>query len=144
MTTRASPSRNSQISAATTPGTDGQPVNNATVTITRRYYRTFTAAANATPEAWTDTNKNGRCDAGEPYQDDNRNNTWDADGGNGGQGGAKDAVLYTVTVSYARMFPIYNLIGGSNTAKVTASTVLKNQPYGDQATYGASVVRNCT
>lgn len=118
--------------------------NNSTVTIARRYYRTFSKAASAQAEAWTDTNHNGTCDAGEPYQDDNLNGVWDKDGANSGQGGAKDAVLYTVTVSYPRFFPITNFIGGSNTTVITASTVLKNQPYGDQASYGTSVVRNCT
>ncbi|QDX24984.1 pilus assembly protein [Sphingomonas suaedae] len=117
--------------------------NNATVTITRRFYRTFSDAAAARAETWTDTNSNGRCDAGEPYEDANHNNSWDADGGNAGQGGAKDATLYTVEVSYPRMFPFYNLVGGSRTTKVTASTVLRNQPYGDQGSYGAPVVRNC-
>jgi Flp pilus assembly protein TadG len=118
--------------------------NNQTITITRRYYRTFSKAAAAQAEAWTDTNHNSTCDAGEPYQDDNLNSTWDKDGANAGQGGAKDAVLYTVTVSYPRFFPIQNFVGGSNTTSISASTVLKNQPYGDQATYGSSVVKNCT
>jgi Flp pilus assembly protein TadG len=121
--------------------------NNATVDITRRYYRTFSQAAAAKAETWTDstagTFKNGKCDGGEPYEDANRNGVWDKDGGNAGQGGAKDAVLYTVEVSYPRYFPIYNFIGGSQTTKITGSTVLKNQPYGDQATYGAMIVRNC-
>lgn len=118
--------------------------NNMTVTITRRYYRSFTKASQAQAEAWTDTNGNGTCDAGEPYQDSNRNSSWDKDGADSGQGGAKDAVLYTVTVSYPRLFPIQNFVGGASTTKVTASTILRNQPYNDQATYGTSVVRNCT
>ncbi len=117
--------------------------NNATVTITRRFYRTFSDAAAARAETWTDTNSNGQCDLGEPYEDANANNVWDRDGGNAGQGGAKDATLYTVEVSYPRMFPFYNLIGGSRTTKITASTVLRNQPYGDQGSYGAPQVRNC-
>lgn len=117
--------------------------NNAEVTITRRFYRTFTDAAAARAETWTDTNDNGTCDGSEPYEDANRNNVWDADGGDAGQGGAKDATVYTVTVSYPRMFPFYNLIGGSRTTKVTASTVLRNQPYADQGSYAAMVVRNC-
>jgi Flp pilus assembly protein TadG len=118
--------------------------NNATITITRRFYRTFSDAAAARAETWTDTNGNGRCDAGEPYEDANRNNTWDRDGGDAGQGGAKDATLYTVTASYPRIFPLYNLVGGSRTTTITASTVLRNQPYGDQGSYGAMQVRNCT
>ncbi len=117
--------------------------NNGDIKITRRFYRTFTDAAAARAEAWTDTNDNGRCDEGEPYEDANLNGVWDADGGDQGQGGAKDAVLYTVTIKYPRMFPIYNLIGGETTTTVSAETVLKNQPFGDQGSYGAPVVRNC-
>lgn len=115
--------------------------NNATITFSRRYYRSFTNAAAAQFEPFTDTNKNGTCNAGEPYQDNNNNGRWDATGGNDGAGGAKDAVLYTVTVSYPRFFPIYRMVGGSSTTVLTASTVLRNQPYGDQA---VPTVRNCT
>lgn len=117
--------------------------NNAQIDITRRFYRTFTDAAAARAETWTDTNDNGTCDGSEPYEDANRNGSWDADGGDAGQGGAKDATLYTVTVSYPRMFPFYNIAGGSRTTKITASTVLRNQPYADQGSYAAMVVRNC-
>jgi Flp pilus assembly protein TadG len=117
--------------------------NNATVGITRRYYRSFSEAADAQAEQWTDTNSNGRCDAGEPYQDANRNSTWDSDGADSGLGGAKDAVVYTVTMSYPRMFPIYKIVGGSDTTKLSATTVLRNQPYGDQGVYAAPAVRNC-
>ncbi|MES2451217.1 MAG: TadE/TadG family type IV pilus assembly protein [Pseudomonadota bacterium] len=117
--------------------------NNATIDIKRRYYRTFSSAAAAQAEAWTDTNENGICDDGEPYQDDNNNNVWDPDGGNAGQGGAKDRTVYTVTMTYPRFFPLYKMIGGSNTTKISASTVLQNQPYGDQGSYGPSTVKNC-
>ena len=117
--------------------------NNATITINRRFYRTFSDAAAARAEAWTDTNGNRVCDGSEPYEDVNGNGVWDRDGANGGQGGAKDATLYTVTASYPRMFPLYNLIGGSRTTTITASTVLRNQPYSDQGSYGTSQVRNC-
>ncbi len=118
--------------------------NNSTVTITRRYYRTFSKAAAAAAEPWTDTNHNGTCDAGEPYEDDNLNSNWDKDGADAGQGGAKDAVLYTVTVSYPRFFPIYNFVGGSHTTTISGATVLANQPYGDQGSYASPVVRHCT
>ncbi|MCW4460369.1 pilus assembly protein [Sphingomonas sp. BT-65] len=120
--------------------------NNGTVTISRQWYRRYEHAAASQFEPWTDTNSNGTCDGpqggtpGEPYEDTNGNNRWDATGGNLSQGGAKDAVLYTATVSYPRFFPVYNVIGGSNTTKVTASTILRNQPYGDQ---GVATVRNC-
>ncbi|MES2442579.1 MAG: TadE/TadG family type IV pilus assembly protein [Pseudomonadota bacterium] len=115
--------------------------NNATTTITRQYYRSFTNAAASQFEPYTDTNGNGTCNAGEPYQDNNNNGVWNATGGNTGAGGAKDAVLYTVSVSYPRFFPIYRFVGGSSTTVITGSTVLRNQPYGDQT---VPTVRNCT
>lgn len=118
--------------------------NNGTIEIKRRYYRTFSEAAAAKAEDWTDSNGNGTCDAGEPYTDRNLNNKWDNDGANGGQGGARDTTVYTVTVSYPRFFPIYRMIGGSNTTKVSAVTVLRNQPYADQGNYGTPNVGNCT
>jgi len=117
--------------------------NNSTIVITRRYYRTFSKAAAAAAEAFTDTNHDGRCDNGEPYQDDNNNSTWDADGGDNGQGGAKDRAVYTVTVTYPRFFPLYKIIGGSTTTKIAATTILENQPYSDQNSYGTPTVRNC-
>ncbi|WP_374130012.1 hypothetical protein [Sphingomonas sp. 28-62-20] len=52
-------------------------------------------------------------------------------------------MLYTVTVSYQRMFPLYRLVNIGNTTTVKAATILKNQPYDDQAAYGAPVTRNC-
>ena len=117
--------------------------NGADIKITRRFYRTFAEAAAARAEAFTDTNQNGRCDKNEPYEDANRNSTWDADGGNAGQGGAKDATLYTVEMTYPKLLPLMNFIGGDNTGKVVAQTVLRNQPYGDQGSYGPPILRNC-
>src|SRR3546814_7682743 len=79
----------------------------ADVDLTRRYYKTFQKAAAAAAEPFTDTNGNGRCDSGEPYQDDNNNKNWDKDGGNAGQGGAKRSEEHTselqslMRISYA-------------------------------------------
>ena len=115
---------------------------NATVTITRRAYRSFSQAAAAQAEPFTDTNGNGRCDAGEPYEDRNANGTRDLDGGNAGQGSAKDAVLYTVALSYPHEFPIDKMMNLPSTTTVKATTVMKNQPYGEQGT-DTTVVRNC-
>ena len=124
-------------------------VNSATIEVKRRYYRTFTKAATAQAETFTDTNGNGTCDGpsgatpGEPYQDGNHNNIWDKDGGDAGVGGAKDAAVYTVTMTYPRMLPIRGFLGGADTTKISASTVLRNQPYGEQGNYAAPVARNC-
>ncbi len=117
--------------------------NNSQIIISRRFYRTFAEAANARAEVWTDTNNSGTCDDGEPYEDANHNQVWDADGGNAGQGGAKDATLYTVRVSYPRFFPLGSFIDGSERTEVSAKTVLRNQPYSDQGSYAAKVIRNC-
>lgn len=113
--------------------------NNATITITRKYFRTFASASTNRYEPWTDSDNNGTCNGGEPYEDTNGNSSWNSSG-NTGQGAAKDAVVYTVTATYPRLFPLNGFIGGSGTTTVSGSTVLRNQPYGDQAT---PTVRNC-
>lgn len=116
---------------------------NPTIAFSRRYYRTFSAAAAARAEPFTDTNRNGKCDSGEPFEDQNNNKVRDADGANDGQGGAKDSVLYTVTVTYPRMFPLHGLINVPSTTRVKGSMILANQPYGDQGSDGGPTVRNC-
>ncbi|VXC95249.1 TadE/TadG family type IV pilus assembly protein [Sphingomonas sp. AX6] len=115
----------------------------AVVTFDRRFYRTFSEASTARAEEWTDTNNDGTCNDGEPYTDQNSNMSWDRDGSNTGQGGAKDTALYTATVEYPRLFPMAGMIGMSDTVRVRATTVLRNQPYADQGSYATPVVRNC-
>jgi Flp pilus assembly pilin Flp len=120
--------------------------NNAEIEFTRRFYRTFSSAAAALAEpfpAANDTNHNGICDNNEIFQDDNRNGVRDMDGGDSGQGGAKDRTLYTVSVSYPRFFPLYGIIGGSNMTRISAETVLQNQPYSDQGSYDGSLEGHC-
>jgi len=117
----------------------------ASVTITRRFYRTFSDAAAATAETFTDTDHDGICNHGEPFVDRNNNGVRDTDGADSvDHAGARDNVVYSVSMSYPRMFPIDKLIGGSGTTKLTATTVLANQPYGNQASYGAATVGHCT
>lgn len=117
----------------------------ATVTFTRRFYKTFTDAAAAYREDFNDGNGNGRCDNNETYTDENNNEVWDADGGDSiNRAGARDNVVYTATVSYPRMFPLHGFINVPANTTVTASTVLSNQPYGDQTAYDAPTNRTCT
>jgi Flp pilus assembly protein TadG len=121
----------------------------ATITITRRFYKTFSAAAAAQAETFTDSAapspfRDGKCNNGEPYVDANNNNRFDRDGGDSIENAsARDNVVYTVVVSYPRMFPVDKLIGGNGTTTLTATTVLANQPYGEQAKYSAPTQRNC-
>lgn len=117
--------------------------SNATVIFSRRFFRDFTKAAQATAESYQDINANGMCDNGEPFQDNNRNTVWDRDGGDNGQGGAKDSVVYTVRITYPRLFPMAKLIGMSDTITVEARTVLGNQPFGEQGSYGTPTVGHC-
>lgn len=115
----------------------------AALTFTRRAYSSFTKAGR--PEDFTDVDSNGTCNKGEPFEDANGNGKWDAVGGKSGFGGARDAVLYTVTVNYTRPFPIAALIPGqSKTFTLSAATVLRNQPYGQQAANAAPATGSCT
>jgi Flp pilus assembly protein TadG len=113
----------------------------AQITISRRFYRTFSTAAAA--QAEPDANGNGRCETGEVYSDVNGNGTWDRDGGDAGQGGARDIVVITVTMSHPRLFPVAGLIGLSPNSEVTGKTVLQNQPFGRQGSYATPVQRQC-
>jgi Flp pilus assembly protein TadG len=105
---------------------------NPTFTVTRLSYSDFSDVGKAEP--YTDTNGNGQYDRGECYEDINGNGQWDSDMGTTGQGGADDAVLYTMSVSYKRLFPMARMLGWSANQTITASTVLRNQPYGTQDT----------
>ncbi len=113
----------------------------ADVTFTRKNYATFGDVGK--PEDFTDGNGNNVCDNGEPFWDVNANDNWDTDRGAEGLGGARDAVLYTTTATYARVFPLHGFIEGmSDTVTVTGQTVLRNQPYDEQSSR-VPEVKNC-
>jgi Flp pilus assembly protein TadG len=102
----------------------------------RRNYAQFGDIA---PEPFVDLNGNSVHDAGECFTDMNGNGTWDADAGSGGQGGANDVAVYTVSIVYPHLMPISRWMGWGSDLMLTASTILKNQPYASQAgrTYAA-------
>ena len=104
----------------------------ATFTPLRKSYSSF---ALVKPETIYDTNKNGKLDKNECYDDVNGNGKWDADPGRTGQGGADDVTSYTMTVTYPRLFPVSGLLGLPTTQTVSASTLLKNQPYKTQTVH---------
>ena len=114
-------------------------VENATYTITRKNVASFERAGQAEPfvDAVHGGNPlDGICNQGEAYTDENNNGQFDsaATAGSNGQGGARDITVYTVRVSYPRLFPLYGLLGVPPTVTQTATTVLRNQPFGLQAT----------
>ncbi|WP_373487148.1 TadE/TadG family type IV pilus assembly protein [Blastomonas sp.] len=118
----------------------GPLANNASFAYERRNYRDF--AKVGLPEEFEDTNDNGIRDAGECFTDENGNGIWDSDLGRSGVGGARDVVLYTVRMSYQKKFPLYQLIGQDGQATIASATVLRNQPFGDQASATTEVI--CT
>lgn len=97
---------------------------------TRQNYSDFSDVGEA--EEYTDTNGDDVCNNGEAFIDVNGNDMWDADRGVAGQGNAKDAVLYTAQFTYPRLFPMAGILGLPETQTVVASTVLRNQPFGEQ------------
>lgn len=105
-------------------------VPGATVTFTRKSYANFSKIG--IPEDFTDVNHSGTCNAGEPFEDANGNGIWDQDRGATGMGGARDAVLYTVTVTYKRPFPMATVVGLPANITQVGKTVLRNQPYDSQ------------
>jgi len=105
-------------------------IPSATLTFERRSYADYSDIHQ--PEDFTDVDGDGACDNGEPFEDVNGNGVWDSDRGVDGMGGARDAVLYTVDVSYPRVFPLMHLIGLPAIVTNQTQTVLRNQPYGTQ------------
>lgn len=112
----------------------------AAFTYSRKSYDSFSVVG--TPEDFSDVNTDGSCNNGEPYEDANGNGLWDPDRGRGGNGGARDVVEYKVTMRYNRLFPAPALIGLPPQFSVTATTLLRNQPFADNR--AAPATRNCT
>ena len=105
----------------------------------RANYLTFSDVGR--PEDFVDSNDNELYDDDECFTDENGNELWDDDVGAAGLGGADDVVLYTVTVEYDRVFPLWALVGFDPVNSVSATTTLRNQPFGTQA--GRTSVQVC-
>jgi Flp pilus assembly protein TadG len=101
------------------------------VASTRKNYKTFKDVGK--PEDFTDANGNGVRDADECFIDANGNGGWDVDRSQGGLGGADDVVVYTATLTYDRIVPLWKIIGWSQRNRLVATTTLRNQPFADQA-----------
>lgn len=106
-------------------------VPGATYSFERVNYHSFTDVGR--PEDFVDANANGEYDDDECFTDENANERWDSDVGEEGLGGADDVVLYTASVSYDRVFPLWAMIGLDPKSNVSATTTLRNQPFGTQA-----------
>jgi hypothetical protein len=95
-------------------------------------HKAFSDYTKIGPEPFLDANGNGMRDPGECYSDVNNNSQWDADPGKTGAGGAKDSVVYTMTIHYPRIFPLSAMLGWGSVQDVSSTTILKNQPYTTQ------------
>lgn len=124
----------SQLRSGWAPNcSNAPPTNSPTYCSTRKSYASFGQVA---PEPFVDNNHNGQYDASvDCFTDINGNGVWDADPGITGQGGANDVVVYSMTITYPRIFPVFGLIGLSSSATLTGSTTLKNQPWATQTSY---------
>lgn len=105
---------------------------NATVNFTRKSFSSYSRVASP-GEPFIDGNANGTCDNGESYEDSNRDGDRDAEGSVTGFSGAKDAIVYTATASYPRIFPMATLVGWNSNVTISSATMLKIQPFNSQA-----------
>ncbi len=85
------------------------------------------------PEKITsDTSPIGVYNVGDCYEDANNNNVYDIVA-NSGLGTADDIVRYNVTIEYPNIMPVSRMLGWGATQTITASTVLRNQPFTSRA-----------
>jgi hypothetical protein len=125
------PNQLAQIDAYVRRQTQAVVFGNPEYTLERVNYKSFNDVGR--PEDFDDKNGNDVYDNDECFWDENNTGEWEDDVGKGGIGGAKDVAVYTATIQYDRVFPLWKLIGLSDKNTISASTTLRNQPYGPQA-----------
>ena len=101
----------------------------AVVSFTRKTYDSFGDVGNPEPFKDSKLPLNGVYDEGECFEDINGNGKWDADRGRDGNGGADDVVLYTASMKIKRVLPVWRMLGQPQESTLTATTVLRNQPF---------------
>lgn len=118
-----------QIDAYVTTVSNSIP--SSSVEISKRSYDRFGAVGKPEPIT-SDTDPIGQYNTGDCYEDRNRNGVWDngASSGYVGLGNADDIIRYSATVSYPTLFPfLVKMAGFSDTAKISSTTVMQNEPY---------------
>ena len=104
-------------------------LNPANLQITSKSYSSFADVGQ--PEPYTDLYGLGYYVSGDPYTDVNGNGQWDADMGIVGLGGAGDIVVYKVSYPWTIYTPfLQNVFGTNGVVTISASSVVKNEPYG--------------
>ena len=130
LTLESAGSQQDTIDAAVISQVKNVVPESATITLEKLSHFDFSDIGEA--EEFEDENGDGVCNDDELFVDANGNVTWDANRGQEGIGGARDAVLYTAIVKYDRLFPMYGLAGLPQEVELRASTVLRNQPFDEQ------------
>lgn len=101
--------------------------SSADVSFSRKAYDSFNEVG--VEERYDDANHNGNYDAGECFEDANGNGQWDADRGRDGNGGADDVILYTASMKFDRVLPVWRMLGQPQSTTLSSTTVLRNQPF---------------
>ncbi|PCI49973.1 MAG: hypothetical protein COB49_04505 [Alphaproteobacteria bacterium] len=102
------------------------------VTISMQVYGSF--ADIGEPEPYVDANNNSQYDPGECFSDINDNTVWDDDMGSSGAGGEENIVLMSVDINLPYMTGIMaHMMGGQDSINLSASTVIRNEPFGGVA-----------
>jgi hypothetical protein len=109
----------------------GMVLKNATVAVTTKDYDSFSHVGKPEPIT-TDTAPLGTYNKGDCFLDINGNGTWDSDSSTTGTGSGDDVVYYTAVVSYPALMPLGRWLGWSSTETVSATTMMRNQPYAAQ------------
>lgn len=105
----------------------------ATLDFDRESFSSYNRIDDPAEPLINDVNGNGVCDSGDTYEDSNRNGSRDLVGSSDGFSGAKDAIVYTATATYPRIMPMASLIGWDDEVSVSATTMLRIQPFNAQA-----------
>jgi hypothetical protein len=80
----------------------------------------------------TDVDGDGRYDAGDCWQDLNGNGNYDTSTSRTGVGGADDVAVYQAVMNKPRLLPA-ELLGFSPNYDINVTTMVRNQPYANQA-----------
>jgi len=104
----------------------------ATVTVTTKSYDDFASVGKPEPIT-TDTAPIGTFNTGDCFLDQNGNGVWDSDSSTSGPGTSEDIVYYTAVVTYPALLPLGKLLGWPSTETVSATMMMRNQPYATQA-----------
>ncbi|MFM7027320.1 MAG: TadE/TadG family type IV pilus assembly protein [Chakrabartia sp.] len=102
------------------------------VSVSREAVSRYSRVTNRS-EPFNDANHNNVCDDGETFEDLNDNGDYDADTTLMDWGNADDVVIYNVTVSFSRLFPIGGFLGFSDDTALTSTRMLRIQPFSNRS-----------